>query len=131
MGEMAHLNWACSCGYIGDDTLDHCPECDWVGRGPTIDGAVAGDCPECGNPLSDYNACPECQATVCSGFGPATDNDRLRARVARLEADKAKLIETCQEALEQVGLLAKNPETNWLYKQLRATLNAVKGDDDG
>ena len=68
-------DWGCGCGYGGDGTLDHCPNCGWVGEGPTIefdDGDAPGDCPECNEPMSDYFACPECKGTGQdgSGFGP-------------------------------------------------------------
>lgn len=68
-------DWGCGCGYGGDHTLDHCPNCGWVGEGPTIEfegGDAPGNCPVCDNPLSDYYACPECEGTSRdgSGFGP-------------------------------------------------------------
>lgn len=69
--------WGCSCGYGGARTLDHCPNCGWVGEGPTVEfegGDAPGDCPECKEPLSDYYACPECEGTGQDGseFGPNT-----------------------------------------------------------
>lgn len=61
--------WGCACGYGGNETLDHCPNCGWVGEGPSIDGNVPGDCPSCNSPLSDYYARPECEGTGQDGSG--------------------------------------------------------------
>lgn len=68
-------DWGCNCGYGGNQTLDHCPNCGWVGEGQTVKfeggGDAPGDCPECKAPLSDYYACPVCKGTADgSGFGP-------------------------------------------------------------
>lgn len=63
------FDWGCeSCGYGGEATLDHCPNCGWVGDAPGEIGEAK--CPECKELLSDYDACPECQATEETGFGP-------------------------------------------------------------
>ena len=60
-------DWGCErCGYGGSHTDDHCSECGWVGdSGP----AEYAPCPDCGEPLSDYYACPKCGATNETGFG--------------------------------------------------------------
>lgn len=40
------------------------------------------------------------------------------------------LYEACQEAWEQVALMAKDPTTNWLVKQLGAALAKARGETD-
>jgi protein gp37 len=67
--------YGCGCGWGGDNPLDYCNECGWRGNTPVIDGPSGdhvGDCPECKQPLSDYNACPECDGHDGDGmsFGP-------------------------------------------------------------
>lgn len=63
-------DYGCSCGWGGDTPMDYCRHCDWRGW---ADGDY-GDakCPECGELLEDYNACPECDGHDGDGlsFGP-------------------------------------------------------------
>lgn len=60
------FDWGCNCGFGGDDTKDHCPNCGWIGYA----AEEFAPCPDCGEELTDYYACPECTATNEEGFGP-------------------------------------------------------------
>jgi len=56
------FDWGCDrCGYSGGETKDHCPNCGWVGFVAGEIGEAA--CPACKELLSDYYACPNCEAT--------------------------------------------------------------------
>jgi protein gp37 len=61
-------DYGCGCGWGGNSPLSYCNECGWRG-----DNAYYGEpCPECGETLADYNACPECDGHDGDGmsFGP-------------------------------------------------------------
>lgn len=67
-------DWGCdACGYGGDRTDDHCPNCGWTGDGGP---GESPQCPKCGVPLEDYYACPECGASNDSGFGVTLTGNR-------------------------------------------------------
>jgi hypothetical protein len=59
------FDWGCkSCGYGGEQTADHCHNCGWIGD---LEGE-GSPCPNCGGEMSDYYACPVCDATEEYGF---------------------------------------------------------------
>lgn len=67
-------DWGCErCGYGGHQTKDHCPNCGWRGDAP----AEFAPCPGCAEELSDYYACPECDASDFEGFGPTISGHTL------------------------------------------------------
>lgn len=61
-------DYGCGCGWGGNEPQSYCNECGWRGH-----NAYYGEpCPECGETLADYNACPECDGHDGDGmsFGP-------------------------------------------------------------
>lgn len=60
-------DYGCGCGWGGSNTLMYCNNCGWRGHGDETD-----NCGGCGEALSDYYACPECDAHDGDGgsFGP-------------------------------------------------------------
>lgn len=55
-------DWACDCGWRGENTVDHCGNCGFHGHARTESskGADWAVCPECGSTDDVDNGCPSC-----------------------------------------------------------------------
>ncbi len=75
-------SYGCGCGWGGDNPLDFCRDCDWLGHATgeietyppsfRLQGIPVAGCGSCGKDLDGSKACPECEGEDSDGlsFGP-------------------------------------------------------------